>query len=203
MSVLKTIGSVTRWLREDDAGGQEDASRLLWTRFGRRLVRLARSQLRGIKDLAYDEEDLALSTMNDFYHRAAKGSYRKLENREALWRLLVTISMNKSRNRRRMSLRMKRHANGLIDKDAYPVRRANEIDWTNTPEWLAIVAEQGEHLLRLLNEHDDSGVLQKIALMKLDGASNSQIAIDLGCTRRTVAARLNWIQGIWGYYLEQ
>lgn len=203
MSQVKKIGSVTRWLRGGDVRAEPDASRLLWARFGWRLVRIARKQLRGAEDIAYDEEDLALSTINDFYQRASRGSYQELKNREALWRLLVTISLNKARNRRRYLLSLKRRANDIVTRDAYPVVKEKQLDWTNTPDWLAIVAEQGEYLLRLLNEHDSSGSLQKIALMKLDGASNSKIAIELGCARRTVNARLAWIQGIWGRYLDQ
>lgn len=157
----------------------------------------------GLRDRAYDEEDLALSTMKDFYLRATQGAYAKLESREDLWQLLATIALHKTMNRRRLANRLKRRTNKEVVKDAYPIRKAGEIDRKQSPEWITIVAEQAEYLLRLLNEHDASGVLQQIALMKLDGSSNSQIAIELGCTRRSVAARLLWIQRIWDYYLEQ
>jgi DNA-directed RNA polymerase specialized sigma24 family protein len=202
MSSIGNAGSITRWLTEVSARRETDRSELLWRRFGIRLVRLARHHLRGIQDRAYDEEDLALSTMNEFYRRASLGSYDKLENRDDLWRLLMKISLNKSRNRLRALRRIKRAAK-TPSQEIYPVKNAKEIDWTNTPEWLAIVAEQSEYLLRVLDDHDPSGMLQQITLMKLDGASNSQIANDLGCTRRAVAARLIWIQGIWNYYLNQ
>lgn len=202
MSSFGNAGSITRWLTEVSARRETDRSELLWRRFGIRLVRLARHHLRGIQDRAYDEEDLALSTMNEFYRRASLGSYDKLENRDDLWRLLMKISLNKSRNRLRALRRIKRAAKTPV-REIYPVKNAKEIDWTNTPEWLAIVAEQSEYLLRVLDDHDPSGMLQQITLMKLDGASNSQIANDLGCTRRAVAARLIWIQGIWNYYLNQ
>jgi DNA-directed RNA polymerase specialized sigma24 family protein len=202
MSSIGNAGSITRWLTEVSARRETDRSELLWRRFGIRLVRLARHHLRGIQDRAYDEEDLALSTMNEFYRRASLGSYDKLENRDDLWRLLMKISLNKSRNRLRALRRIKRAAKTPV-REIYPVKNAKEIDWTNTPEWLAIVAEQSEYLLRVLDDHDPSGMLQQITLMKLDGASNSQIANDLGCTRRAVAARLIWIQGIWNYYLNQ
>ena len=202
MSSIGNAGSITRWLTEVSARRETDRSELLWRRFGIRLVRLARHHLRGIQDRAYDEEDLAVSTINEFYRRASLGSYDKLENRDDLWRLLMTISLNKSRNRLRALRRIKRAAKTPV-REIYPVKNAKEIDWTNTPEWLAIVAEQSEYLLRVLDDHDPSGMLQQITLMKLDGASNSQIANDLGCTRRAVAARLIWIQGIWNYYLNQ
>lgn len=202
MSSIGNAGSITRWLTEVSARRETDRSELLWRRFGIRLVRLARHHLRGIQDRAYDEEDLALSTMNEFYRRASLGSYDKLENRDDLWRLLMKISLNKSRNRLRALRSIKRAAKTPV-REIYPVKNAKEIDWTNTPEWLAIVAEQSEYLLRVLDDHDPSGMLQQITLMKLDGASNSQIANDLGCTRRAVAARLIWIQGIWNYYLNQ
>lgn len=202
MGSVGNAGSITRWLTGTSARREKDRSELLWRRFGIRLVRLARHHLRGIEDRAYDEEDLALSTMNEFYRRASLGSYDKLENRADLWRLLIKISLNKSRNRLRTARRVKRGANAPV-QDIYPIRKAKQLDWSNTPEWLAIVAEQSEYLLRVLDDHDPSGMLQRITLMKLDGASNSQIANALGCTRRAVAARLIWIQGIWNYCLDQ
>ena len=54
---------VTRWLRELEAGDQ-DAARLLWQRYYRELVELARARLGQTPRRIADEEDIALS-VND------------------------------------------------------------------------------------------------------------------------------------------
>ena len=50
---------VTHWLRQLEAG-DEDAARLLWQRYYRELVELARARLGTTPRRAIDEEDVAL-----------------------------------------------------------------------------------------------------------------------------------------------
>jgi len=64
-----------------------------------------------------------------------------------------------------------------------------------------MIADQCEFLLRLLDEQDPKGELKTIALMRLDGASKTQIATALGNTRFTISARINLIQAIWQHHL--
>jgi DNA-directed RNA polymerase specialized sigma24 family protein len=39
--------------------------------------------------------------------------------------------------------------------------------------------------------------IQQVALLKVDGYTNDEIAQQLGCTRRTVQRRLNLIRDVW------
>ena len=63
-----------------------------------------------------------------------------------------------------------------------------------TPEIAAQVADEFERLLDCLE--DDS--LRSVALRKMEGYTDEEIAIQLGCARRTVVRKLRRIRGLWG-----
>src|SRR5688572_29679307 len=85
---------VTRWLRELEAGDQ-DAARLLWQRYYRELVELARARLGQTPLRMADEEDVALSVLRCLYEGAARGQFVAVVNRQELWQLLATITIRK------------------------------------------------------------------------------------------------------------
>ena len=58
-------GSVTRWIGQLQTGDPA-AAQLLWDRYFRRMVGLARKKLEGAKRGAADEEDVALSAFDSF-----------------------------------------------------------------------------------------------------------------------------------------
>jgi hypothetical protein len=144
---------------------------------------------------------LAVSTFQAFYQNAIANSFARPANREQLWNLLSKISLNKSRNFRKQLARQKR-----IPMFARKDISLDRIHWhndepTNSPAMVSMIADQCEFLLRLLDEQDPKGELKTIALMRLDGASKSQIAKALGNTRFTISARINLIQAIWQHHL--
>ena len=62
-----------------------------------------------------------------------------------------------------------------------------------TPAFAAQVAEECRRLLERL----DSPELRSVALLKVEGYSNEEIAAQLGCGLRTVERRLRLIRSIW------
>lgn len=203
MNKKSSPGSVSQWLSDPCCTVAHAGSQLLWQRFGIRLVRLARQQLRNVADRSYDAEDVAQSTFRELHRGINAGSFSDLVNRKQLWKLLVTISLNKSRNFRNSTFRRRRLLNSLTPEELKLHLHGKLEDPTRSPEWVATVADQCEYLLSLLDREDPSGKLRRLALMRLDGASKSQIAIALGFTRRTVVARIDWIQAIWDEYLNK
>ena len=63
---------------------------------------------------------------------------------------------------------------------------------TPTPEFAAIMAEQCDHLLGQLN--DD---LRQVAVAKMEGYTNEEIADRLDCSLSTVERSLRLIRRIW------
>ena len=62
-----------------------------------------------------------------------------------------------------------------------------------TPEFAAQVAEQYQRLLDLLGDE----TLRRVAVAKMEGFTNDEIAERLGCSRSTVARKLETISVIW------
>lgn len=196
-------GSVSRWLANPHGNPAPTGADLLLKRFGARLTSLARRQLRQAKDPAYEAEDLALSTINAFYQAAVKNSLPLPPNRQQLWNMLAAISLNKSRNFRKSLNRRKRQATFSNNVSSLDESQTPQDCSSNSPEFIAMVADQCEFLLRLLDDQDPSGELKTIALMRLDGASKAQIAAATGYTRFTISARIHFIHAIWQHHLNQ
>jgi hypothetical protein len=97
---MPSEGSVTRLiqlLRSDDPVERDLAARLISQRYFRDLLELARNHLSRRIRRREDEEDVLQSMYKRFCLRQRRGEF-DLAGRDALWRLLVTITLRKSRN---------------------------------------------------------------------------------------------------------
>lgn len=195
-------GSVTGWLG-DLRAGDGAAVQPLWERYYVRLVRLARAKLRmARRAAAEDEEDAALSAFNSFCAGVARGRFPRLADRDDLWRLLVVITARKAGAQLQREGRQKRgggRVRGASDLPAAgPGGETGDVLATimgpgPTPEFAAAAAEECRRLLDLLGDDE----LRKVALDRMEGYSNDEIAGRLGCARRTVARRIDLIRKTW------
>ena len=187
-------GSVTRWLGGAKAG-DEAAAGELWRRYFETLVRLARARLRASPRTAEDEEDVALSAFDSFLAGAARGRFPRLDDRHDLWRVLITITTRKAVDQVNRQRRRKRGggrvvAESTLDGDAALDFLAAE---GPTPEFAAMVAEECRR--RLDGLRDDT--LRRVALLKMEGHTNEEVADRLGCGLRTVVRKLELIRKAW------
>jgi len=93
-------GSVTRLIQLLRTGDREErdlAARLIWERYFRDLLELARNNLNRRIRRREDEEDVLQSMYKSFCLRQQRGEF-DLAGRDALWKLLVTITLRKARN---------------------------------------------------------------------------------------------------------
>jgi DNA-directed RNA polymerase specialized sigma24 family protein len=198
---MSSAGSVTHWITQLKAGAPA-AAQPLWERYFRRLVGLARHKLHALPRRAADEEDVALSAFDSFYRGAAHGQFPKLTDRDDLWRLLVVLTARKALDRVRHERRQKRGGGAVLGESALGGRdrRADGapgieqvIGPAPTPAFAAQVAEECRRLLDALGDDD----LRALALAKMEGHTNDQIAAQRGCAVRTVERKLRLIRGIW------
>jgi DNA-directed RNA polymerase specialized sigma24 family protein len=193
-------GSVTRWIGDlvaGDAAGS--AAQKLWERYFDRLVHLARDRLRAAPRGPADAEDAALDAFDSFCRGASAGRFPRLDDRDDLWALLVTITARKASAQVRHERRQKRGGGricgeqelGHTDPDAGGLDEL--VGREPTPELAAMMAEQYLHLLGRL----DDETLRRIAAWKLEGYSNEEIAARLGCGRRTIERKLGVIRSSW------
>lgn len=194
-------GSVTRWIGDLKAG-DEDAARWLWRRYFERLVGVARNKLRSAPRGAAveDEEDAALSAFDSLCRGAAEGRFDRLGDRDDLWRLLVVIAARKAVDQIERDRRLKRGGGRVVaaselDSDGSVAAIDAVVGSEPTPEFAAMVAE--EFRLRLDALGDET--LRQVALWRLDGFSNDEIAAKLGCVTRTVERKLDLIRRAWDH----
>jgi DNA-directed RNA polymerase specialized sigma24 family protein len=195
-------GSVTHWLGALQAGDAA-AAQPLWERYFSQLVRLARARIRSKSGVAADAdgEDAALSAFDSFCTGVARGRFPQLSGRDDLWRLLVVITARKVGAQRQRQRRQKRGGDRVFVEADLTARWANGDEGVlerivgpePTPEFAAMVAEEYGRLLDGLG--DDS--LRQVAVWRMEGYTNDEIADRLGCARRTVARRLDLIRKTW------
>jgi DNA-directed RNA polymerase specialized sigma24 family protein len=190
--------SVTVWI-ESLKAGDADAARQLWHRYFDALVRLARERLRGAPRAVADEEVAALSAFDSFVRGTAQGRYPRLNDREDLWRLLVVITERKTFDQAQRERRQKRGGgkiSGMLrrsDVDQDEEVAASLESREPTPDFAAMMVEECRSLLG--GPRDDS--LRAIALLRLEGFTNEEVAERLGCSLRTVARKLELIRRSW------
>ena len=194
-------GSVTGWIG-DLKKGEPDAAGQLWQRYFEGLVRLARKKLDALPRAAAieDEEDAALSAFHSLCAGAAAGRFDSLKDRDDLWRLLVVITMRKVYTQVRRQRQLKRGGGRVVAEAALagldpdsPGGFEQFIGREPVPEFAAMLAEEFE--ARLGSLPDES--LRQVALWKLEGYANDEIAARLGCVSRTVERKLDLIRKAW------
>ncbi len=196
------FGSVSRWLC-DLKGGDREAVQPLWERYFDRMVRLARGRLLALRSnrACSDEEDAALSAFESFCVGADKGRFPLLSDRDDLWRLLVVITARKVLARTRRELRQKRGGGMVVSETDLPAPGSSEetglldqvIGPEPSPEFAAQMAEDYGRLLESLGDE----TLRLVAVWRMEGYTNDEIALRLGCARRTIARRLELIRATW------
>ncbi len=189
-------GSVTRWLGQLKAGDPQ-AAQQLWERYFQRLVGLARKKLHGAKRQVADEEDVALSAFDTFCRGAEQGRFPRLEDRDNLWNILVLLTARKAWHLVRDEGRHKRGGKVVPLADTPSPDEESGLDQfagqDPTPEFAAQVAEEYQLLLAQLSDPE----LEAVAVWKMEGYTNEEIAAKLDCTLRTVERKLRIIRGLW------
>jgi RNA polymerase sigma factor (sigma-70 family) len=174
--------SVTRWLNQVKEG-ERDGVRLLLERYFQRLVQLARSRL-GRPELANYDEDVALSAFKSLCLGAERGRFPQLSDRDDLWRLLAVLTIRKAIDVQRRH--RTREATGEPDLEQL-------LSAEPPPELAAEMAENYQRLLSGLDADD----LRSIALWKVEGYTNEEIAGRLKCVVRSVERKLQRIRILW------
>ena len=198
---MSVHGSVT-WLLQDlrstDPAVYQKAARLIWDRYFRALLSLAQAHLHPRVRRREDEEDVLQSMYASFCRRQRRGDF-DLANRDELWGLLVTITLRKARDAARRQHRQARDVGreqgGPAAEGAGPPQWALEQmeAVAPTPAEAAVMNEALEERLGALADP----VLRRVAMLKLEGYTNPEIAAELGITPRTVERKLDRIRARW------
>jgi DNA-directed RNA polymerase specialized sigma24 family protein len=193
--------SVSDWIDQLKVGNQAAAQRI-WERFFERLVGFARNKLRYSPRRTVDEEDVALSAFDSFYRGVEQGRFPHLSDRDDLWQVLVVLTERKAINLMHHERRQKRGGSTAKGKsvcdyqpDSSTLRAGLEhiVSREPTPEFAVQLAEEFQRLVDRLGNAE----LRAIALWKMEGYTNDEIAAKLGCVERTVERKLRIIRDRW------
>jgi DNA-directed RNA polymerase specialized sigma24 family protein len=203
---MSSSGSITYWIAQLKVGDHVAAQRL-WEGYAQRLVGLARAKLQAVPRRAADEEDVVLSAFASFCRRAEQGRLPLLHDRNDLWQLLVVITARKAidlvnherrQKRGRGAVRGESALVGSPGSNSADEGLAQVLGREPTPAFAAQVAEECQRLLSLLGADE----LRQVALAKMEGYSNEEIATRLGCVPRTVERKLRVIRTLWNQEVE-
>ncbi len=178
-------------------GGDERAAELIWRRFFERVAALARAKMGSLPKRALDEEDITLSAMNAFYHGVSEGRFHKLEDREDLWQLLCMLTSRKVANAWR-----KQASSKLVGESAVSMPQNTQNVNSIGLEYIAEkTPDDGyvDSLSQLCNERLEGldERLREVALLRLHGYSNQEIASKIGRSIKSVERYLKSIRQLW------
>jgi DNA-directed RNA polymerase specialized sigma24 family protein len=191
--------TVTVWIQQLVAGEQAVLQRL-WEAYYPRLVALARKKLQGAPRQMANEEDAVNNAFYSFHRGVEQGRFPRLADRHDLWQVLVMLTVRKASNQARDARAQK--AGGGRVRNASALDRPGEdegrafadlIDREPDPAVAVEVADECRRLLALLP--NDS--LRQVAVWKMEGRSNQEIATLLGRSVSRVEAKLADIRKIW------
>ncbi|MEZ6197319.1 MAG: ECF-type sigma factor [Planctomycetota bacterium] len=187
----QSVKSVTEWI-VDLKLGDPRAAQALWDRFFERLRRQLERRVAPGQRMV-DGEDLAISAINALCLGAREGRFARLDSREDLWQLLVVIGSRKAASAHRAAQvrrQLGESAVGASPSLAFGIDRvvAGEIDAAYLDDLGATCGELLEGLEPRFRE---------LALLKLEGYSNEEIAERVGRSVRTVERHLMIIRESW------
>jgi DNA-directed RNA polymerase specialized sigma24 family protein len=177
------------------------AVEVVWREYFEKLIARARIKLGSAPRRDQDEEDIALSALQSFVRGAERGRFPQLQDRDDLWRLLLTITARKVVRRQRRQFAAKR-GGGAVRGESVFMRAdcegsdggiADVLGDEPSPEIAAELAESYRLLIERLNDK----ALEQIIALKLENWTNAEIADRLQCATRTVERKLELIREKW------
>jgi RNA polymerase sigma factor (sigma-70 family) len=180
---MSATDAVTLWISQVKEGDRSAVRRLLEHYF-QRLVQLARARLQERPGLADYDEDVALSAFKSLCPGAERGRFPQLEDRDDLWRLLAVLTIREA-----IDLQRRQRPEETVGADDLVAFLSRE----PAPELAAEVADEYGRLLDRLGDAE----LRSVALWKVEGLTNEEIAGRLGCVVRSVERKLHRIRLLW------
>lgn len=203
---MSSQGSVSDLIQQVKTG-REAAANGLWLRYFPKLLDLARGKLSGVSRRMADEEDIVVVAFHSFLRRAREGDFPYLTDRDGLWRLLATITANKACNHVRSEKSQKRGGGQVMTAPMLSDLRYSIIQETlknlestdPRPEARVVLSDSLDYLLSVLEDDE----MRVIAISKLQGLPNEEVAHLIHRSVPTVERRLKLIRDEWQQELLQ
>ena len=173
----------------------------LWADYYARLKKAIASRVRSIRSPVADESEIALSAINSFINQTKNGRIEQSLKQDEIWRLLLTIAINKTSDTRKKLKAKKRGGDRVIvgqseieNGDSQKSRGIDDV--ADNQHELSLNVDFDEFVNYMLGRLPDEAH-RDVILLKLQGASVKIIAECLQTTTRTVQRMLVKIGAQW------
>lgn len=187
--------SVTRIIERLKVDDPNAASEL-WRKFFERLLPRARARLRGHADHAIDAEDLLVSVFDRFFRAVRENRFARLNDRDDLWQILLLLTDRRIVDHYRRGGIQRRGAGMTVsecDVRSSPAEGWEVMDDEFGPEYVAAFNDQLSAAIGRLNDEKT----RAIALLKLEGYENRDIARQLELSLSSVERKLRVVREVW------
>jgi DNA-directed RNA polymerase specialized sigma24 family protein len=179
--------------------GESMAVQVVWDRFFANLCRVAHKRLASGRVGGGDEEDAAAIAFASVCRRLKQGDFPDVSNRDELWRLLVTVVERKACTMLRAEARQKRGGGKVLGESVFrgldpskPMGIQTVAGAEPSPDFVVEMADTMNQLFEPLDEQS-----RQIAVLKLEGYRNDEIARKLGRSLATIERKLKLIRATW------
>ena len=179
-----------RALMNDVVAGREDAAGEIVSRYTAELVAVARREISPKLARRIDAEDAVQSAYRSFFVRMGRGEYQ-LGNGKELWKLLLTITLNKVRKQGKFHHATKRSVvndESRAASGAAPVENLAQSQ-EPCPQDAAMLVDQVSALLNSVRD-DERPIIE----LRLQGYNSVEIAKETGRADRSVRRILERIE---------
>lgn len=187
--------NVTKWFH-DLRAGRPGAESKLYRHYYAKMVRLAQRTIGNSPRRWWDEEDVVSRAFVSFFRRSRQGEFQVVMDRNELWKLLATIAKRKTINQIRDQQTERRGG------DQIPIAESDLADCDMSLDDVcqvhqspSAILEDAELQIRALALLDPD--LAEIALCRLHGFTNVEIAARINRSVPTVERRLRMIRERW------
>jgi RNA polymerase sigma factor (sigma-70 family) len=186
--------SVTQLIEQVKAADSQ-AAHQIWRRYFERLLPLARAKLRRRPDAAVDADDVLVSVFDRFFRAAKENRFARLQDRDDLWQILLMLTERKAADQVRRAAAVKRGGNARAPagSNGEPANVAQLSDPAPGPEFAAAF---NDSLARAIGRLTDEKT-REVALLRMEGYENREIAGRLQISLSSVERKLRVIREVW------
>lgn len=184
--------------------GDSAAINSIWGRFFDQLIAVTHRKFGDFPKRFADEEDVAVSVFASLFRGIQNHRFPKLQSREDLWAILLTLTTQKVVDLMRFQLRKKRNTNSTWSHPSISHTTRPQPDDDSglffeliaagpTPEFLVEIEDELGVLLSKLRDQN----LREVAKQRLEGFTNEEIAKSLGISVHSVGRKVKLIRQTW------
>jgi DNA-directed RNA polymerase specialized sigma24 family protein len=173
----------------------EDVAQQLFQRYFSKLEYVARARIAGLRLRDRDEQDVAANVMCQFFLAVRDGRFPRLNDRHDLWQILMMILERRVVDIRRKKPEPVCGESGISppsEEDSHCGGMGMVPGLEPTPGTIVQLEEELQRRLEQLPQG-----LRQVAIWRLEGHSNAEIADKLNRSIKRVEAKLQLIRQIW------